>query len=230
MVQGRNEMEMRYRYYFIEALALTLFLFIIGFLIGLNIEHNRNVEITEYYMNTEESLGILTDKLALSNLGKYTCSELITQNFEIGNQIYEQALIFERYENSATFTKSQLIGEHRKFDVLRTMFWTNSIKIKERCGEDSFNTIVYLYNYQSEEIEEIAKQKIMSSITQEIKEKAKEKIILIPIAKNLNISSLNVMMSEYDNLNESTLLIVNEDLTFLANQTEDLRKYFKIDL
>jgi hypothetical protein len=222
-------MAMRYRYYFIEALVLTLFLFLIGFLIGMGIEQNRNEKLANSYLNTESEILDLGAQLDITNLGRFTCSELIKRNFYIGNQIYEQALIFEEYENSAILTKSQLVKEHKKFDALRTLFWINSIKIKDRCGNNVFDTVVYLYNYPTEEIDELAKQRVMARITQEIKSKYEKEVILIPIAKNLNITSLNTLIEYYDYINESTLLIVNEKETFLSNQTEQIRSYFKID-
>jgi len=222
-------MEMRYRYYFLEAFALTILLFVGGFIIGLSIENSRNLELANYYISTEDEISGLADQLDISNLGKYACSELIERNFYIGDQIYSQASIFEEYENSAILTKSQLIREHRKFDVLRTLFWVNSINIKKRCGNDVFDTVVYLYDYQTDELEEVAKQKVMSRITSEIKESLQDKVILIPIAKNLNISSLNSLLQDYKNTNESALMIVNEDKEFLYNQSEDIRDYFEIN-
>jgi len=222
-------MEMRFRYYFLEALALTLLLFAVGFIVGLVIENNRNLELANYYISTEDEISVFENQLDLSNLGKYTCSELISRNSNMGNNIYEQALIFDEYENSAILTKSQLVREHRKFDVLRTLFWINSINIKKRCGSNLFDTVVYLYDYQTEEMDGIAQQKILARITSEIKDNSEKEVILIPIAKNLNISSLSALLEKYENINERALLIVNEDTEFLYNQTEEIRDYFKID-
>jgi len=219
-------MAMRYRYYFAEALVLTILVFIGGFLVGLGIENNRNARLADSYISTESEIIDLGAQLDISNLGRYTCSELVNRNSDIGDQIYRQALIFEQYETSAIFTKSQLVKEHRKFDALRTLFWINSIKIKERCGNNVLDTVIYLYNYPTEDISEIAKQKVMARITQEIKSNSEKNIILIPIAKNLNISSLNTLTSNYPNMNESVLLIVNEKETFLPEQTEQIRNYF----
>lgn len=228
MVQGRSSLEMRYRYYFLEALALTIILFIVGFLIGLNIEYNRNLELIKYYNDAENHITTITDRLDISNLGKYTCPELIQRNFEIGNEIYSQALIFEEYEESAILTKSYLNQEHRKFDILRTLFWINSVKIKERCGNNIYDTIVYLYDYNPETTEDLAKQRVMSAISSEIKSSLNDRVVLIPIAKNLNISTLDNILDDYNYGNESALLIVNEKRLFFFNQTEDVRQYLNL--
>jgi len=219
---------MRYRYYFIEALALTIILFVIGFIIGLSIEHNRNLELVEYYSSTEKEIYSIMESLDISNLGQYTCYELTQRNFEIGNRIYAQALIFEEYEESAILTKSYLSQEHRKFDFLRTLFWINSVNIKERCGNNVFDTVVYLYDYQPDKIDDIAKQRVISAVSSQIKSELNDEIILIPIAKNLNISLLDNTLREYEYQNESAFLIINEEEIFLYNQTEDIRKYFNL--
>ena len=219
-------MAMRYRYYFIEAFILTVLLFVGGFFIGMGIEKTRNDYLAQSYYSTESEILDLGAQLDISNLGRYTCSELIARNFDIGNQIYEQALIFQDYENAAILTKTQLVKEHKKFDALRTLFWVNSIKIKERCGEGVFNTVVYLYDYPATETESMAKQKIMARITQEIKDLAQNEVVLIPIAKNLNISSLNDLISQYDLENESAVLLINEKDVFFTNETDKIRNYF----
>lgn len=217
---------MRYRYYFLEALIVTVLLFIGGFFIGMGIEKARNDRLAESYSDTESEIIDLSAQLDISNLGRFTCFELVKRNFEIGNQIYEQALVFQDYENAAILTKAQMVKEHKKFDALRTLFWINSMKIKDRCGNRVFDTVIYLYNYPTTDTEEIAEQRVMERITQEIKSNAQEEVILIPIAKNLNISSLNVLISEYNLENESVALIINEKKLFLFNETEEMRTYF----
>lgn len=219
-------MAIRYRYYFVEALAITILLFIGGFFIGMGIEKARNDKLAESYFNTESEIIDLSAQLDLSNLGRFTCFELTQRNFEIGNQIYQQALVFQNYENAAILTKTQMVKEHKKFDALRTLFWINSMKIKDRCGNRVFDTVVYLYNYPTSDTEEIAQQRVMERITQEIKSNAQEDVILIPIAKNLNISSLNTLISIYNLENESVALIINEEKLFLFNETEEMRAYF----
>lgn len=220
---------MRYRYYFIEAFILTCAIFAVGFFIGWNIEQSRNNELTNLYYSTEDELLDLGTQMSMTNLGKFTCSELIERSFIIGDRIYEQALIFDDYESAAIFTKSQLIKEHRKFDTLRTLYWISNIKIKERCGENAFITLVYLYDYPTKNNEEVSKQRVMSKVGLEVKQSLDGKTILIPIAKNLNISSLDDILSKYNLFNESAILIVNEERVFLANETDDIRSYLGIE-
>ncbi len=220
---------MRYRYYFLEALLITCALFVIGFLIGLGIEQARNEYLRSSYYETEKDLLELKEQLNIKNLGRFTCEELSEKNFEIGNKIYEQALIFAEYESSAIFTKSQMIREHRKFDLLRTSYWINSIEIKNRCGKKVFSTLVYLYDYPAETNNEIAKQKVIEGLTYQIKSSAESEIILIPIAKNLDIPELDGLISKYNLNSNSVALIVDEKDVFFYSDISKIREYFEID-
>jgi hypothetical protein len=214
-------MAIRYRYYFLEALAITIILFIVGFLLGLSLEMTRNAQLNEYYNSTQSELSVLELQLRTPGLEDINCSKLIAQNFELGDKIYQQALIFQDYETAAIFTKSELIEEHRKFDILRTMYWINSINIKKICGNDSFKTIVYLYDYPATKIEDISKQRVMEKISQEIRDSTQDSI-LIPIAKNLNITELNELIKQYPKRNESVLLIINEKDEFGYDEAKEL--------
>ena len=102
-----------------------------GFLLGLSLEMTRNAQLNEYYNSTQSELSVLELQLRIPDLENINCSKLIAQNFELGDKIYQQALIFQDYETAAIFTKSELVEEHRKFDILRTMYWINSINIKK---------------------------------------------------------------------------------------------------
>lgn len=214
-------MAIRYRYYFLEALAVTLTLFIVGFLLGLSLEMTRSAELNEYYKNTQSELSTLELQLRIPDLENIECPKLIAKNFELGDKIYQQALIFQNYETAAIFTKSELISEHRKFDILRTMYWINSINIKQICGNDSFKTIVYLYDYPATRREDISKQRVMEKISQEVRG-GDENSILIPIAKNLNITELNELIKQYSKINESVLLIINEKDEFGYEEAKEL--------
>ena len=92
---------------------------------------------------------------------------------------------------------------------MRTLFWVNSIKIKEKCG-NNFHTIVYLYNYEPKEITETTKEKTFSNFLWELKQEKGNEVILIPIARNMGITSLDILQGKYG-INQ-TSIIVDEDL------------------
>ena len=174
---------------------------------GFNMEKDRNLILEESYSEIQNQLSNL--RYEINNSESLSCDEIIRNNSEIGNKIYEQAFLFSKYEQAAIITKSQLIKDHKHFDELRTLFWISSIAIKKRCGEDSLRTIVYLYDYPAESFTERAKQSVMSAIALELKESNEDASVLIPIAKNLEVEALSSLIKNYA-INDSTVLIINE--------------------
>jgi len=211
------------KHVFWEALIVTIFIFGVGILFGIYIENQRTNEISELYLVSEIDLldvRIQTDLLGLENLN---CGEAVRKNIEFADRVYQDAVTLEQYEDVSSLTDS-LVSQHKRYDLLRTLLWLNSIKIKERCGEESFHTVVYLYEYQTEDLEKESKQIVFSNFLAELKEEKKEEIILIPIARNLNIGSLELLTKNYG-INE-TSIIVDEDLTvYELNELEKIRDY-----
>ncbi|PJE81726.1 hypothetical protein COU58_00905 [Candidatus Pacearchaeota archaeon CG10_big_fil_rev_8_21_14_0_10_32_42] len=204
-------MVMKRNYFvFLQALLLTVVVFIIGFYIGMSVEAKRTVEINDYYTQSEISL---VDILALNNLvgsGVVSCSELTESNKELLNRLYDEARTLIQYEDSGKLTNSLKIL-HKKYDILRTYLWINSIQIKEECGE-KFSTIVYLYEYNQKDLVEKAKQSVWSKLLLEIKNE-NEDVLLIPIAMDSNLSSLNSLLRNYG-IEGSLAVIVNEETIF----------------
>ena len=197
------------KHVFWEALIIAIFILGIGIMFGISVEGERTQEISELYLKAEINLldvEIQTQLLEFENLN---CEEIIKKNIEFADRVYYDALTLEQYEDVNSLTDS-LASQHKRYDLLRTILWLNSIKIKEKCGEDSFHTVVYLYEYKTQDLEQEGKQIVFSNFLSDLKDEEKEAIILIPIARNLNISSLELLTKHYG-INE-TSIIVDEDL------------------
>ena len=94
-----------------------------------------------------------------------------------------------------------------------------SIKIKDRCGNE-FHTVVYLYDYNPDAIVEKSKQDVFSRFLGELKMEYSDEIVLIPIAKNMDLVSLNILAGDL-NVTE-TSIVVDEKL--VVSDVEDLHK------
>lgn len=187
---------------------ITIFIFGLGILLGVFIEDLRMGDISSKYLQSEINLLDLQILSEIINTENIDCEVAAQENIRFGDKIYEDALMLEKYE-TASRLKDNLIEQHRRYDLLRTVFWINSIELKDRC-HDKFNTVVYLYKYQEDTPEEKQKQAVFSNFLQNIKSKYQEEIILIPIAIDLDLSSLNILIERY-NITQTTIL-VNEDI------------------
>ena len=203
---------------FWEALIICIFIFGSGILLGVLLENSRSQKISESYLSSEIDLldiQILGDIL---NQDDFNCANAIDENIKFGDRIYEDAQILSRYESAERLTE-RLKDQHKRYDTLRTLFWINSVKIKEKCN-GSFHTIVYLYDYSPESSELGVQQKVFSTALTDLKDIYGSRILLIPIAKNMNISSLNILINKYNLTRTSVIIdekIVISDLEGLSN-------------
>jgi hypothetical protein len=196
------------RHVFWEALVIAVFIFGAGVLLGVFLENSRIGEISDLYLQSEINLLDVKVQTEILDMEDLNCPQAIKKNLEFGDKVFEDAKLLQRYEDANRITSS-IIEQHKKYDLLRVLFWINSIKIKEKCSGD-YHTVVYLYDYNPEDLKEASKQAIFSRLLEEIKEDKGDEVVLIPIARNLNLASLDILASNFD-VNQ-TSIILDEDL------------------
>jgi hypothetical protein len=96
---------------------------------------------------------------------------------------------------------------HKKYDLLRTLLWMSNDKSIERC--DNYNLVVYLYEYGSEDTNIKATQNVWSKILLDIREQSYD-FMLLPIAANQNLTSLDFLKEKYG-VNQLPALVVNNN-------------------
>ncbi len=213
------------KHVFWQALVLTLIFFNLGVLLGYMMEAGRADEINELYLSSELELlnvKIQNDLLDIENLD---CDFAIKENIRFADKIYEEALILLKYEEVSAVSEA-LIVQHKKYDLLRTLLWMNSIKLKKRCNAN-YHNIVYLYEYSNNNppVEIGAKQKAFSRTLGEFKAKQGENIILIPIAADQDFSSINILMDIY-NITELPTILIDEKIKLTElEEIKDLEQY-----
>src|SRR3989344_4692104 len=120
--------------------------------------------------------------------------------------VYFEVRELEFLDDSNKITKATK-SLHRKYDLLRAILWVNTIKIREDYPD--LNSVVYLYIYDTADIEVKSKQIVMSKVLSDLKEKKGKELILIPIAVDSDISSLDYLLQKYD-LTEFPIIFINE--------------------
>lgn len=216
-------MERKNKNIFLEALLLTLLVFLIGILLGVLFEEKRVGTIEEYYIQSEVSL---MDIFAYDNfveLDISECSVLINYNINFANKIYEEAILLEKYENSGKISKA-MEAQHAKYDVMRTLLWINTMKTDKIC-ENNIHTVVYLYEFDSEDLTKKAINSVWSKILSDLKTIYGDNIILIPIAVNSNIIALDAILENYDVEEFPVLIIDNKEVINKLSTVEEIEIY-----
>lgn len=181
---------------FWQAFIVAAAIFGIGVILGFFLEAGRTSSV-EYNLLKSE-INVLDEQLReqLNSQLEISCPLAIDSMFSFADSIYGEAQQLEKYDSSAKFTKSIEIL-HKRYDLLRMLIFAESIKLKNRCKSD-FHTLLYLYDYKTENVEQQAEQAFFSRLLLEEKGKHPDKILLLPVAANLNLSSVELIKQKYN--------------------------------
>lgn len=207
------------KHVFWEALIVTILIFLIGIFFGMLIETANSNKINNLYLQSEISLTDAMAGLKLIENSELNCESIKTNNINFANQIYEEAKLLEKYETSGKLTEGIKLL-HKKYDLLRTILWMSNQDSIDRCN--NYNIIIYLYEYETKQIEKKATQKVWSKILLDIKRK-RDDILLIPIAADQNLTSLNLLLDQYEITQFPALIINNNKTIHTLNNINDIQ-------
>ncbi len=206
------------KHVFWEALIITIVIFLAGLFFGMLIETGNSAKISNLYLKSEISL---TDAMATSRLTEdfdFDCDSIKQSNIDFANQIYEEAELLEKYEDSGRLTDSMKFL-HKKYDLLRTLLWISNQNSLERCN--NYDLIIYLYEYESEDVVKKATQNVWSKIILDVKIQ-NDDILLLPIAADQNLTSLSLLINEHGITQFPAILINNEKILYNLENTTSI--------
>jgi hypothetical protein len=190
---------------------------IIGFSIGYYVESYRINAIQQQFQDFEVSaldLRIQSDyfRIVTPNL----CSSALKENLKFADRIYNEGLVLEKYEDLNEL-RGNLLNEKKKYVLLKTGLWLNSILLKERC-DANYHTVVYFYSQNPDQIKE-AEQAAISKTLKDLKEKYGNSIILLPIAADLDLASVNAQLDTY-NITYLPSILIDEKTTLTGFKSQ----------
>ena len=180
---------------FFEALVITLILLLVGFSIGLYFESFRTNKIVQGYKNFEiEALDLKLQNYYYQILQEEDCDIAFNENIAFADRLYNEGLIIQKYEDINQITENLLL-EKKRYVLLKTELWLNSVILKQRCEKD-FHTLVYIYSNTPGQAKR-AEQEAISNVLKEIKEKKGNNVVLIPIAGDMGLRAIELQMKIY---------------------------------
>ena len=213
---------------FAESLIITLLVLPIGFSWGFYFENFRTNKIIDSYKDYEvEALDLKLQNYYYQIMDRTSCEEAIKQNFIFADDLYNRGLELEKFEE-ANQISDDLTREKKRYVLLKTELWLNSILLKEKCSEP-FDTIVYFYSGDPANSAKVAQQKIISNVLKTVKEKKGNEVILLPIAgdlrlrnkeedSRLGIVDLQIRVYKIENLPS---ILINEEIVLEGFHTEE---------
>jgi hypothetical protein len=209
---------------FWQALVVTIFIFVAGLVLGFYVELS-NVDKSDLLIRSSEA-DFLDQQVGLSILSNdpnFNCETARKNLFEFADIIYKDATKFEEEDAQSKFTEEQRDILHKRYDLLRLNLWMESLDLKKRCA-GNFHTIVYLFDYSSPDVDIRSQQRILSLVLLDLKYKYPNKVLLVPIAANLDLDSVNILKENYDILKSPALIIDDSTVIDYLLTTDELEK------
>ncbi|MEI6850327.1 MAG: hypothetical protein WCK29_04790 [archaeon] len=193
---------------FWQALLFTIFIFVIGLMVGLFIE---NMRATNFEGQVSSSETALLDEQIRNNIisdSNLSCDIILNSTFSFADRIYGQAQSLEKYDSVSQLSDS-LREIHKRYDLLRILLWNEMQNSQKRCKYQNVHTVVYFFNYNAGDLKTKSVQSAFSHLLTDLKNKYPDNVILIPVASNLNIGSINLILNKY-NISTSPALLIDD--------------------
>jgi len=210
---------------FWQALVFTIFIFLIGLFLGFLVENSRVNTVEASLYNSE--INLLDQQVRDNVVGSFNVSCSVAKNelFKFADSIYNEASQLEKYDGASKF-ENILPIVHKRYDLLRVMLWSESRELTVKCP-GSFHRVVYLYDYGVDDVDKRGLQAFYSRLLVELKQNNGDNVLLIPIAVNLNISSLDVLKNSYNVTKTPAILIDEKKLITEVPTMDELQKDLK---
>jgi len=211
---------------FWQALLITIVIFSMGIIFGVVLENWRTNKVDNLYKYSEIDLLDVKLQSEIYSMGNFNCGKAVEKNIAFADRVYEEAKQLEEYEKSSILTQDLKIS-HKKYDILRTILLLNSNKIKEQCNV-SYQEVVYFYRYNNVDLNLKEEERVFSRLLEELKNDKGDKVLLIPIAADNNITSVDLILDKYNILQKDLPVILIDGKIKISElkSIDDLKKYF----
>ena len=108
---------------------------------------------------------------------------------------------------------------------MRTILWIKTLQANQKCN--NFNTVVYFYLLDPEDLTIRAKQNVWGKVLFELKQKKGSEVILIPIAANNDVGSLEQIIKIYNVTIFPSVIINRDNVIYNLQSADELEKYLE---
>ena len=208
---------------FWKAFFLSTIIFLVGLNLGVFIENSGLDEIERAVIASEVELYDSNIRSSIIQNYNQSCDTSIENTFLIADKIYGEVQSLESLDKSSSIVAG-FNEMHKRYDLLRTQLWLDASRLKDNCDND-FNLIIYLYEYDARDPEIVSLQMLYASITQEIKNNYREDVLLIPIAHNMDLNSLTMLVDSYGTELKTSIIVNNQFIISGETNYDEISQY-----
>lgn len=193
------------RHVFWQAFLAAVIILGFGVWMGFLLENYRTSQASIAFSKSDVDMLDIKLQSEIYKNNVIDCEVAEEENIEFGDRIYEEAKTLDRQKQANKLTED-IIYQHKKYDILRAIFWLNSMHIKEKCNS-SYHDVVYFYQFRNPDLDKKAEQGVVSDLLKDLKEKYGNAIMLLPLAADNNITSIKLLINYYNVTYLPTVLI-----------------------
>ena len=208
---------------FWKAFFLSTIIFLVGLNLGVFIENSGLDEIERAVIASEVELYDSNIRSSIIQNYNQSCDTSIENTFLIADKIYGEVQSLESLDKSSSIVAG-FNEMHKRYDLLRTQLWLDASRLKDNCDND-FNLIIYLYEYDAGDPEIVSLQMLYASITQEIKNNYRKDVLLIPIAHNMDLNSLTMLVDSYGTELKTSIIVNNQFIISGETNYDEISQY-----
>jgi hypothetical protein len=199
------------RNYFAIAGVITGIIFILGIVVGVQLDLMKSDGIQERYRQTELDwldVQLKSDYYKFSPDSVDYCDLMIKSNMDFADTVYARGLEIQRYEEQSKILTG-LREDKIEYALLKFQFWLDAIKLRDSCDAD-YQTVIYFYKDSPTGFEEVY-QNAQSNVLLEVKDKLGQEIILVPLPIDLDIEVIDLLVEQF-NIKETPTVVINEEI------------------
>jgi hypothetical protein len=150
------------------------------------------------------------------------CESAFSSSLKFSDNIYQDGVKIENAEEVNRFTGRDLIVEKKRYNLLQMQFWLNMLELKRQCD---FNyTVILFFTSQFNEQTKID-QTVQSTVLLDILEECRYKFFPQPIVIDLNMTSVDSLVRNY-NITKTPSLVINDNVVLHGLQSrEEIMKH-----
>jgi hypothetical protein len=197
---------------YFETFVISTLIFLAGIMFGIWLDNYRLSNIRQSLL--AESIfwdDILFLSKSSSLFAKDFCDKALELNLLYNQRIYERGKEIEQAIRKDIFLP-EMKEELKRYTLMQVQFWMNSIELRERCNY-TYHTVVHLQEFYPKNFEAISDNRAQANIMLNLKERCGSKIMLIPVNVDLNLTSVDAILSRYE-IKKFPAVIIDEKYIF----------------
>ncbi len=215
---------------YVVTLVLSTIIFVAGLLLGVYFSNVRVDEVEIKNMNLERHINDIGVETLLYNENPTDLCEFLQDRvLSLTGELFVLEGKIISIESERNLNSENFLNVKKDYTLSLIKYYVFSQNVKQQCNNANFSIIVYFYSKDCDKCEE------QGYILSYLKSVLKNRLLIIPIDADLDLSSINLLKNIYGVKKYPTIVIDSEVHNEFKNKSEMLsilceKVYFRNDI